>query len=298
MTHLRPSNNTTASTPDHAGVEFGISENGFPVARIGDLLMAMVPARNGSHILVSALGSMRQFVKLTREDFYSHDGLLDSEAAFRARVFETAEHKRELSALGRIQTRMTASTPWGLSQMATIYDEGVVAHTTASHGGFHLSPARNLKVDCSLRNDGGYYEEDNEWAIVALTFPALFTAYERNCADRTIRDSWPEVWERNHDRDLDPGESWSKDKKAFKQRHAGDWVVIAAILSDHHDEMAEVLATLGGKRAHGIEERRYLVPNDDYAKRERSGFVIDQKRHAVYHGPSSFIGWQPGTTSA
>jgi len=31
-------------------------------------------------------------------------------------------------------------------------------------------------------------------------------------------------------------------------------VVIAAILSDHHDEMAEVIATLGGMRAHGIEE--------------------------------------------
>jgi len=133
-----------ASTPAHAGVEFGISADGFPVARFGDTSLAMVPTDEGSvSFLASAWRVTRPLTDLKRRDFYGHEGRLDSEAAFRARVFETAEQKRALSALGRIQTRMTASTPWGLSQMATIYDEGVVAHTTASHGGFHLSPARN-----------------------------------------------------------------------------------------------------------------------------------------------------------
>lgn len=90
--------------------------------------------------------------------------------AFCARVFETARHKRELSALRRIQTRMTASTSWGPSQLATVYAEGIVSHTTAGHCGFHLSGERNLRVSPLLRKSSPWYEEDAEWAIVAITF--------------------------------------------------------------------------------------------------------------------------------
>lgn len=51
--------------------------------------------------------------------------------------------------------------------------------------------------------------------------------------------------------------------------------------------MTEVIATRGGRRDHGIEERRFLVPSADY-KPGCFGFVIDETRHAVYEGPSSF----------
>jgi len=40
----------------------------------------------------------------------------------------------------------------------------------------------------------------------------------------------------------------------------------------------------------------YLSPG--YARRGRFGFIINPKRFAVHDGSSSFIGWQPGTTSA
>ncbi|WP_342774490.1 DUF7007 domain-containing protein [Peteryoungia ipomoeae] len=186
---------------------------------------------------------------------------------------------------------MTASTPWGRSQLAMIYAEGVVSHSTSGHGGFHLSPDRNLLVDASVRSAGGWYEEDCEWAIVALTFPDIFTGYERRCADQIGKDTFPAFWEKLRGRQLGPGESRSKDRATFERNHAGDWIVISAIASSHHTGMTEVVATRGGKREFNQEERRFLIPDADYSNRSSFGFVIDLDVHALYEGQSSFLGW-------
>lgn len=282
----------SSSTADRSGVEFGESAEGFPVARIGDTVLAMIPFTDGGGFLASAWHFQRPLSELERADFFGHDGRLADETAFRERVFETECHKRELAAFRRVQTRMSCSTPWGSSQLATIYAEGMVSHATAGHGGFHLSAERNARVHPMLRNDTPWYEEDVEWAIVALTFPELFTTYERKNANEAIRNSWPDAWEEFHGQELLPGESRTKDRRDFERQHAGDWIVVSAILSDHHPGMTEVVATIGGTRSNRADERRFLVPSAEYADRGSFGFVIDDARHAGYDGPSSFIGWQ------
>ncbi|MGN7755554.1 DUF7007 domain-containing protein [Sinorhizobium sp. 22678] len=279
------------STPDSSGVEFGRSADGLSVARIGDLVFAMVPARNGRYFLASAWRMTRPLSDLKRDDFYSHHGSVANEAAFQGRMVEQAEHFRELRALARQSVRMNCSTPWGASQGATVYADGIVSHTTAGHGGFKLSAVRDAAVHPMLQAGGGWYEEDAAWAIVALTFPDLFTRYERKCADKTVRDSWPDAWEAIYGRSLLPGESCERDSQAFAQVHAGDWIVIAALRSDHHPGMTEAIATIGGKRDERAEERRFLVPSSDYAV-GRFGFVIDETKHAAYDGPSSFASWR------
>lgn len=290
MSALSTNDNFETDAPG-ACVEFGQSAEGFHVARIGDMVLAMMPLADGGAYLASACFVRRPLNELKRADFYGHDGRLADENEFRRRVHETAEHSRELHALGRVQTRMSASTPWGSSQLATIYGPGVTCHSTAGHGGFHLSADRNRLVDPALRKDSPWYEEDSEWAIVALTFPDLFTAYERKCADETIRHSWPEAWERIHGRILATGESRSRDRRAFEDAHAEDWVVISAIYSGQHARMTEVVATKGGLRGADA-ERRFLVPTDEYARRCSFGFVIDETTHRSYDGPSSFVGWR------
>src|SRR3546814_17537571 len=82
----------------------------------------------------------------------------------------------------------------------SIYANGVVFHSTASHGGIKLDRARNMAMPGVLRVAGGWYEEDCEWAKVAIGFPDLFTDYERCHADRTLRDSYPACWEDVHGR--------------------------------------------------------------------------------------------------
>ncbi len=275
---------------DALGIEFALSAEGFPVARTRELVLAMITTPAGS-FLASAWAIKRPLSALKRQDFYRHDGYLEDEAAFVARVIETAEHQRDVHDLGRVQARMSRSTPWGMSQAATIYGPGIVSHTTAGHGGFHLSSDRNLGVPSALRNDTCWYEEDVEWAVVAHAFPELFTGYERRTADETIRHSWPEFWETVHGRTLAPGEYRAKDRQKFESIHADDWIVASAIFSAHHTGMTEVVARRGTARKIGEVERRYLLDSEEYAGCGPFGFVIDEARHQRYDGPSSFVGW-------
>ncbi|EHH03531.1 hypothetical protein ATCR1_20610 [Agrobacterium tumefaciens CCNWGS0286] len=284
--------NMAASTPDLSGVEFATSVDGIPVARIDDLVLAMVTSPTGFAYLASAVAVRCPLEDLTHADFIGYDGRVADEAEFRARVAETAAHKRDLAKLNRVQTRMSARTPWSGSQMAVIYAEGVIAHMTAGHGGFYLSADRNRKIHPILRKDTPWYEEDCEWAIVAVTFPDLFTAYERSMAEKTIRNSWPDAWEMIHGCVLAEGESCAKDRRAFDQRHSNDFVVTSAILSDQHAGMTEVVAIVNGDRKPGNRWCRFLVPSEEYAERGRFGFVIDHARHVEYDGPSSFVGWE------
>lgn len=269
--------------------EFGRSADGLAIARVGEAAFAMVPTSDGRYFLASGWRMCRPLAEWQRSDFYCHSGDVADEAAFRALVAEHAEHQRERSALARQEILAPAATPWGPSQRATLYEEGVIFHSTASHGAFHLSPARNQRVHPLLRDPGGWYEEDADWAAVALAWPNLFTGYERRLAEETLRNSWPEAWESIHGRILRAGESRERDRQSFEADHAGDWIAIAAIRSDHQPGFTEVIATQGGRREARSEERGFLVPSGEY-KIGRFGFVIDEARHAPYTGLSSFAG--------
>lgn len=277
--------------PGFPGASFGQSADGFPVALVGETAFAMLPARDGRHFLATGWRIRRPMTEWTRSDFYGHAGEIADEAAFRAHVEENARHQQQRAALGRREIHSRAHTPWGTSQGATIYAEGVTCHSTASHGGFHLSAERNRKVHSMLRTSGGYYEEDCHWAAVAQAFPELFTDLEKVCAEKTIRDWYPNAWEAIHGKALEPGQSSTKDEREYYKRHADDWIVVSAIHSNHHAGCTEVVATPGGMRGSGTEERRFLVPADEYHV-GRFGFVIETAHHRVYDGPSSFIGWQ------
>ncbi|MEO4002131.1 hypothetical protein [Mesorhizobium sp. CAU 1732] len=284
-----PHTTTTGSTSRFPEVEFGHTADGMFAARVADNAFAMAPCRDGSHYLVTAWRIGRPITEWKRADFYGHSGSLADEAGFRARVLENAEHQREKLALGRREIHSSASTPWGPSQGGTVFAEGITCHSTAGHGGFHLSADRNRKVHPSLRANRGWYEEDECWAIVAISFPHLFTSFERRCAESTMKDSWPDQWEAITGIVLQPGESRTKDERAFLAEHADDWLVQSAIMSDPHPGFTEVIATRGGCREDGVERRRFLVPSSEY-KMGRFGFVIDTGRHAEYSDASSFPG--------
>ncbi len=284
MNDQLPVTTAVAEVDEGQVVEFGVSMDGFPVARVGDNAFAMLPGRGGTHFLATGWRITRPLAEWRRSDFYGHSGRLAGEAEFRAKVLENAEHQREKRRLGRVQMRSSANTPWGAAQGATAYAEGIVEYATASHGGFHLSPERNAAVHPTLRSEGGWYEEDCGWAAVAITFPDLFTAFERRCAETTLKDWFPDAWEAIFDAVLGPGDSYEKDRRAFAAAHAADWVVISAIRASHHAAMVEVVATLGGRRDPRAEERRFLVPSIEYEAERPFGFVVDPARHAICNG--------------
>ncbi len=135
-----------------------------------------------------------------------------------------------------------------------------------------------------------FYEEDVDWSIVAVSFPGLSTADERQCADQMLRHWRPDAYETVNGVVLEPGESRVKDERQFRLDHAAGWVVISAITSSHQPGFVECVAAPGGElRSH--RERRFLVPSDEYEP-EHFGFVIDEKRHRSYDGPSDFVSYR------
>jgi hypothetical protein len=65
-------------------------------------------------------------------------------------------------------------TPWGRAETARLQGEGVVFYSTPSHGGFRLDARRNAQIPERWRNESRWYEEDWQWAKVAVSFPELF----------------------------------------------------------------------------------------------------------------------------
>lgn len=257
-------------------VEYGTTAAGMLAARVGDMGYIAVPARGGFR-LASGWRLARPMAEWTGNDVFGSEGIVADEAAFRVHVEEIAVHLRQRSALGRRDVRMRLSTPWGISQGATIYADGVVSHTTASHGGFKLDRARNAGLHPALRIKGGWYEEDGDWARVAVGYPDLFTDREKAMADKTLRDWEPDAWEAVHGRVLSAEDSFTRDRQRFQREHADDWIVISALRSDRHPGFVEAVATIGGGRD-SFRSRGWLVPADEYNV-GRHGFVIDPTRH-------------------
>lgn len=78
----------------------------------------------------------------------------------------------------RFKTR-GSSTPWGVSQSTEHVADGIVFHSTASHGGYELSADREDQLQMlfvGFKSFVGprWYEEDNDAAVVPIAFPNYF----------------------------------------------------------------------------------------------------------------------------
>lgn len=75
-------------------------------------------------------------------------------------------------------------TPWGTADSVEHIADGIIFVTTPSHGGFRLDQSRNAQVPYVWRQASfngqalrGWYEEDCDWSLVALTFPQHFEGH-------------------------------------------------------------------------------------------------------------------------
>jgi hypothetical protein len=98
------------------------------------------------------------------------------------------------------------ATPWGKADSVVIIAPGIASYSTPSHGGLWLSAERvagmprvlrehqTFTVWCS-RSGGQWYEEDCDWAIVALAYPAYFTQAEIDAAHGMLKVWQPGLYE-------------------------------------------------------------------------------------------------------
>lgn len=170
---------------------------------------------------------------------------------------------------------MGTCTPWGVSQYSTKIAHGIVSYGTAGHGGIHVCDTLNNQIPEYMRNVGGWYEEDCEWAIVAINFPQYFQK-DYQIALNTFKNWNPDSYERYFDIELKPGESHVKDERMFLKAHENDYLPLAA-WGDWHKQvpqgMVGVYAGKGGKRT---DTAYFLVPANEYHQKP---FVIDESKH-------------------
>lgn len=181
-------------------------------------------------------------------------------------------------------------SPWGRIDSAKVLADGIVSVSTPGHGGIHLSPALNAAMPEAFRNKDRWYEEDCEWALVALIYPKAFSADVQDSAHRTVKNWMPDAYEAWSGTTLQPGESREKDKRDFLRAHSTDWVVRSAF-GRWHDAVPEgwvgVYATPGATHLESgasAPTQCFLVPQDEYDTRHQDGgyFVCDPVRHPVW----------------
>ena len=95
--------------------------------------------------------------------------------------------------------RSRMRTPWGQSNFEEELVDGIVWYSTPSHGGYHLDAGhsdtlRDRFPDHVPYAGTGWYEEDQDWSVVALTWPELFTIKEVAAAVKTARASARNIW--------------------------------------------------------------------------------------------------------
>ena len=203
-------------------------------------------------------------------------GSTPTEELAREQVTDRINHAEEKKGLSRrTVVPQHKTTPWGKPQSCEEYGGGVFFYSTASHGGYKVTKQKAMPE--ALRNETGWYEEDCEWARVALGLPELFTTYEKKVAEWTLRAYEPNVWEAFYGRTLLPGESRARDDERFLEANKDRLLVISA--SSHDENLVKVYATLGGARSAGLKQHIFLVDRGEYERNRAAAFVIDPERH-------------------
>lgn len=162
-------------------------------------------------------------------------------------------------------------TPWGLADHVEEVAPGIKKVHTPGHGGLKLNRATNAAMPPALRQAGGWYEEDCEWAKVAVVFPEAFSEEVREIALKTLKNYFPDAYEAWSGKVLPPGESRSRDEQEFYKAHSDEWIVFSASSGSSWDPVPEgfikVTAAPGGRPGNFLPKisKSFLVPKDEYS---------------------------------
>lgn len=170
-------------------------------------------------------------------------------------------------------------SPWGPVQSVKNIGPGIDFVSTASHGGIKLDRLRNFKMPEAFRLKGGWYEEDCEASLVIITFPECFDAEIVVHAQATVKNFFPEQYEKHYNIVIPENQSFQKRWKDFEDKTANKYVVNGA-WGDWHELVPEGMVMVCAIcKSKGSKENYFLVPEEEYKKRNEFGFVIDETKH-------------------
>lgn len=166
-------------------------------------------------------------------------------------------------------TAIPASSPWGVVQHGRVLAEGIVVVGTARHGGIQISRDRLNQMPPALRlGRRRWFEEDCEAALVLWAFAddCGLTGDRLGRVEKSVRDWFPDKWEKHTGRTLNRGESATRDKEMFTASNECNYVVTAAWCAGQNDVPEGKVGVLA-RRASDQDERYFLVAATRYAAR-------------------------------
>lgn len=97
------------------------------------------------------------------------------------------------------QVKTVLMTPWGVAQVSKRWTDGIFECESDAHGGFFVAPEWNAVIPEALIAGSanakhcrqGWYEEDDDWAIVVHSFPYIFGRKLTKQATQFLRDNNP-----------------------------------------------------------------------------------------------------------
>lgn len=182
-----------------------------------------------------------------------------------------------------------SSSPWGFVHRSTPIIEGVWLLSTAGHGGIYVAPKLHDAMPEHMKwtrfSEKGFFEEDCDWCIPFVFFEDdiiescddewTLGVIKKKAHIETFRNHHPEKYAKHFDVAIETlaGRSYAYDAMCWKEAHKNDWQAISA-WGDWHDTvppgMVGVKAKVGGHDGPRENEKYFLVPDEDYKKRERS----------------------------
>jgi len=196
----------------------------------------------------------------------------------------------KVSAVG---PREGGHSPWGaIDQVETLVEGAAWFASTPSHGGVKLSRALNAKVPAPLRKEGGWYEEDCEYAIPAIFFADVRAALKmtQEAAEKVVKNYFPDAYTAATGKPVSVSESYVLRRRDFAARTKNKLVTVSAIGSDSRPGFVVVTTCVGGRRPDGrfanSETRRFLVPTDEYRWSVDESFVVEDPTRYPEVGPA------------
>lgn len=177
-------------------------------------------------------------------------------------------------------------SPWGKVDGHTpLGDLGFLHHSTPSHGGIYV-PTEMLRRMPKPYRSGHWYEEDCEWAKVALSFPSGLSERDLERARNTAINWFPHEYMAVTGETIAPEQSHVLTQERMRELAKDKLVVISAWGSWCKDRAAipdgwvGCYAVLGGRNKQGQYDektgRYLLVPDAEYKLRTSFGFIIEK----------------------
>lgn len=170
-------------------------------------------------------------------------------------------------------------SPWGTVDGVKEIAPGILSVTTPGHGGLKLSRSMNAKMPKAARRKGGWYEEDCEWALVALVFPETYPD-DPSHVTASVKNWFPDAYEAITGEKVATEDSYVLRERAFKSATATKFVVVCA-RGDWASDVPTGMVGVTARKASTGATAEFLVTAAEYAQRDRHGFVVDESRHAA-----------------